>query len=646
MSSTEQQRPPPKVSADTMKKIMWLYRTRTCPLNKRGQCNYGDRCFDSHSVHPERRAPKQNEYNDWHPSTMKCTSNADESCKYGRACYFAHNDVEVNYHPTMYKTTLCSDFEKDGVCKLGMICPFYHYPEEQRKIEKETLSTDCKSDNVSRKAPPPQEFRRWLDGELKRCNIDSNSLKAQESVQQINGNGNKQHIKSSNLQSITNANIHSKQQLNDKSQLKQQQRIENEVEIQLPSNHQHDNNLMLRNVSDSMSPFVVEHIDEKWHQGYNNQSRAEQYLPSTSPHLNHLNRAMSTPSSIPSVPSTQMMPLANVQMADSMPSASSRIVQSHSNASFRSGRSQKSNSSKKKKSKKKSKKSRSVHSGQSLGSIHGHSHRSNNSKRAELQKLAIDIVKTYKVTRCPKSKCVDPYCPNYHNWEDRRRSPFSFGYSEHPCARIFDAKTKKFTDNCYGCPMNEACEFAHNYLEIWYHPNIFHTKQCPLVKYQKNCPWGFKCSHYHKRSQKQRKAVMLSQANIAQNSGHHGAPPNLQQHIVGQQVGPHRPPLTHRAKQSPSMMSSEIGSPYSAVSSFDDGSNANGQSNGQSQQQQRNGLMSPHFNQHSLQQHENNGANNNKSSPHDSSYSFNPLMQGIAPSINSWRQKIDSNSGY
>ena len=324
---------------------------------------------------------------------------------------------------------------------------------------------------------------------------------------------------------------------------------------------------------------------------------------------------MSTPSSIPSVPSTQMMPLANVQMAESLPSQSSRILASNSNASFRSGRSNKSSSSKTKKSKKMRKKSRSVHSGHSLGSIHARSQRSSNSKqRAELQKLAIDIVKTYKVTRCPKSKCMDPYCPNYHNWEDRRRSPFSFAYSELPCARIFDAKTKKFTDNCYGCPMNEACEFAHNYLEIWYHPNIFHTKMCPIMKYQKQCPWGFKCSHYHKKSQKQRRAVCVNvNSNIAQSTSvHHGAPPNLvQQHIVGQSPqlgGPHRPPLTNRQKSSPSILSSEIGSPYSVVSSFDDGMNGqsmNGQQ--QQQQQQRNGLMSPHFNQGQHHQSSNNG---------------------------------------
>eukprot|EP00481_Brizalina_sp_1-RS-2013_P003299 TRINITY_DN8911_c0_g1_i1.p1 TRINITY_DN8911_c0_g1~~TRINITY_DN8911_c0_g1_i1.p1 ORF type:complete len:109 (-),score=18.18 TRINITY_DN8911_c0_g1_i1:175-501(-) len=66
----------------------------------------------------------------------------------------------------------------------------------------------------------------------------------------------------------------------------------------------------------------------------------------------------------------------------------------------------------------------------------------------------------------------------------------------------YDNKLRKFTDNCYGCPNNEQCEYSHNYLEIWYHTNNFHTKQCPIQKYNKNCKWSFKCTHYHKKIHK------------------------------------------------------------------------------------------------------------------------------------------------
>lgn len=251
-------RKPPTISSDTLKKIMWLYRTRTCPLNKRGQCNYGNRCFDSHQSQPERRAPKQNEYNDWHPSTMKCTSNVpNENCKYGRACYFAHNDFEVDYHPTLYKTKICNQFEKDKTCFLGMICPNYHYIDEQRKIEKGTLSTDCKSDGLSRKAPPPQEFRRWLDEQLRINNHITN----------INNNNNNDNKQGNNIVVVDKIIDDNNNNNNNNKQL-----IENEVEIELPSSQPcqpsqslSNPNLMLRNISDSSS-IQLNGSDDNHHQ--------------------------------------------------------------------------------------------------------------------------------------------------------------------------------------------------------------------------------------------------------------------------------------------------------------------------------------------------------------------------------------------
>mmetsp|Transcript_50255 Transcript_50255/g.45040 ORF Transcript_50255/g.45040 Transcript_50255/m.45040 type:complete len:805 (+) Transcript_50255:82-2496(+) len=794
-------RPPPSISADTLKKIMWLYRTRTCPLNKRGQCNYGKRCFDSHESQPERRAPKQNEYNDWHPSTMKCTSNVpNENCKYGRACYFAHNDFEVNYHPTLYKTKICNQFEKEGTCLLGMICPNYHYIDEQRKIEKGTLSADCKSDGLSRKAPPPQEFRRWLDEELrltKKANINkfienngTSTTDSNNNIQQINNivndnklintsNGNNVNvnvnvnlINNDDLKDIPNgqdivdkiiscdddnSNNNSNQYLNEnKKQLNvnvnvngngngdrernSQPNIENEVEIELPSSQPSQSlnlsqpDLMLRNVSDSSSmQFNSEQqIDDKWHQGNNNnnnnnnvrynnnQSRPEHYLASSaSPHLN---RALSTPSSLPSVPHSNNINNNNNSFQPlNINSDPQRIHYSHSHghtlstASFRSGRSgrssgnhsqisgksgksgisnksgksgksgkshkskkskrsERSNKTKSSKSSKKSTKSvstKSKSSGKSgksgKSSHHKKSIRKLENKRLRLEQKAIEIVKSYKISPCQKNKCNDIYCHNYHNYDDRRRSPFQFNYCHEACSRIFDNKTKKFTDNGYGCPMNENCEYAHNYLEIWYHPNVFHTKQCPIMKYQKSCPWKFKCSHFHKKTHKRTRPVgfnhninslsqqqqqqqliqqqrpstysPISSSAYSSHSYHGHPPPNLHQHINHQNGnnghnhnGPQRPPLTNTNRHHHHHQNNkhEISSPYSNNNNNNNHNNMNPMNlgnNGHNHQQMRNGLISP-----------------NKSSQHDSSYSYNPLMQGIAPSINSWRQKtIDGN---
>lgn len=301
-----------------------------------------------------------------------------------------------------------------------------------------------------------------------------------------------------------------------------------------------------------------------------------------------------------------------------------------SNKSVKSGKSNKSKKSKtsqrsnKTKSSKRSKKSTKSKSSRKNGNK---SHKKNiqklENKRLRLEQRAIDIIKTYKILSCQKNKCNDIYCPKYHNYDDRRRSPFQFNYCHEPCSRIFDNKTKKFTDNGYGCPMNDSCEYAHNYLEIWYHPNLFHTKQCPIMKYQKNCPWKFKCSHYHKKSHKRIKPVTYNKQSQQQqrpstyspisssaysshshsfyNNNHHNnhsnvAPPNLHQHINGQNNnghhhhhhnGPQRPPLTnnHRHHQS------EINSPYSALS-FDSGIN-NNNNNGHSSSIRQNGLISP-----------------------------------------------------
>merc|ERR1712130_116542 len=144
--------------------------------------------------------------------------------------------------PTMYKTILCPEFEKEGVCRLGMICHFYHYQDEQRKIDKASLAADCKTDNVSRKAPPPQEFRRWLDEQLK---IKKIAPKKQKII-----------IEDKDIDKIIN-----------------HKNIENEVEIVLPQNNEN------------------QHI----------QSQPEIIL---NPFINNekLNRATSTPSSLPSVP--------------------------------------------------------------------------------------------------------------------------------------------------------------------------------------------------------------------------------------------------------------------------------------------------------------------------------------------------------
>lgn len=52
-------------------------------------------------------------------------------CPYGFACVFAHTKDEVLFHPDIFKTILCKEFEETGECHR-FYCPFGHGIEELR----------------------------------------------------------------------------------------------------------------------------------------------------------------------------------------------------------------------------------------------------------------------------------------------------------------------------------------------------------------------------------------------------------------------------------------------------------------------------------------------------------------------------------
>jgi len=57
-------------------------------------------------------------------------------CPKGVHCEFAHSYEEMVYHPNRYKTKVCSQFARSGVCRLGDICPCYHPPDSARQSKK------------------------------------------------------------------------------------------------------------------------------------------------------------------------------------------------------------------------------------------------------------------------------------------------------------------------------------------------------------------------------------------------------------------------------------------------------------------------------------------------------------------------------
>lgn len=54
-----------------------------------------------------------------------------KKCPQKEDCEFAHNNVEVFYHPDKYKAKFCSSFtNKTGICEYGDFCAFAHSEEE------------------------------------------------------------------------------------------------------------------------------------------------------------------------------------------------------------------------------------------------------------------------------------------------------------------------------------------------------------------------------------------------------------------------------------------------------------------------------------------------------------------------------------
>lgn len=89
-------------SQGLMNSMMFLYKTRKCPMNKRGLCNFGDFCFDSHKDIVRRRPLKQNgEQWNYNPDDI-CIHSRNNKCQDYKRCHKCHNKQEHNFHPKIY----------------------------------------------------------------------------------------------------------------------------------------------------------------------------------------------------------------------------------------------------------------------------------------------------------------------------------------------------------------------------------------------------------------------------------------------------------------------------------------------------------------------------------------------------------------
>ena len=105
------------------------YRTVLCQrMLRSGTCRYGLQCDFAHDKLELRRNLQQHWY-----YGQKCTK---ESCE-DNECRYAHNDMELLYHPHIFKTQLCHSIAF-GPCLKKHYCPFAHGPEELRQGKLDT----------------------------------------------------------------------------------------------------------------------------------------------------------------------------------------------------------------------------------------------------------------------------------------------------------------------------------------------------------------------------------------------------------------------------------------------------------------------------------------------------------------------------
>ena len=114
---------------------MFAFRTSVCPLYRTGNCpSDAYTCFYAHSKLPRRRAPilHHGRYN-YIPTRCRYLLE-DRECPKGTQCRFAHVTEEVIYHPSKYKTQLCSHpTDENGCCTgYGMHCAKAHSDEDRR----------------------------------------------------------------------------------------------------------------------------------------------------------------------------------------------------------------------------------------------------------------------------------------------------------------------------------------------------------------------------------------------------------------------------------------------------------------------------------------------------------------------------------
>jgi len=130
-------------SLEEMKEfLIYRFKTLYCPLSK----THGwQTCPYAHNFHDFRRSPRECLY-----SPLPCVNwqNGKDSCPSGHACSNAHGLKESLYHPNLFRTKQCSEFELHGSCLRGKLCAYRH-----DDLEASTASTKSQDDDEEEESP-------------------------------------------------------------------------------------------------------------------------------------------------------------------------------------------------------------------------------------------------------------------------------------------------------------------------------------------------------------------------------------------------------------------------------------------------------------------------------------------------------------
>lgn len=104
------------------------YKTVLCRRwSASGACSYKELCDYAHGNEELRRNLSKHYYR-----AIRCKN--QERCPFGDECHYAHNEMEMLFHPDLYKTKECNYYNSSSAdsCSKGDLCSFAHGKDELR----------------------------------------------------------------------------------------------------------------------------------------------------------------------------------------------------------------------------------------------------------------------------------------------------------------------------------------------------------------------------------------------------------------------------------------------------------------------------------------------------------------------------------